>query len=149
MIVVCRTLHLWGSVHRTSGHYHGVIVLSNGSPRTLNITVVYKWLPVIVMTSDQSSFVSSVLCLKVHYVEMLMSREFCHWLILFLSKQTRYQTLFSWLNEPNTDWYCVPLFTCGGPCQLHSFKQCSGTSSSSDSSLFIHFWVCVITSFIL
>ena len=37
---------------------------------------------------------------------------------------------------------CVVLFyfICGKPCQLPSFKQWSGTSLSSENSLFIHLW---------
>ena len=33
--------------------------------------------------------------------------------------------------------FCCTLFICGGPCHLSSFKPCSGTLFSSESSLFI------------
>ena len=51
-------------------------------------------------------------------------------LLLCLDKQTLICFL-DWINKPtlrkdNTVSCCLTLFTCGGPCHLSSFKQCSG-----------------------
>ena len=34
------------------------------------------------------------------------------------------------------NFYCFTLFICGGPCHLSSYKQCSGTLSSAEISLY-------------
>ena len=75
--------------------------------------------------------------LKVHYV--VVGKKFesedkdHHWLIFFMPKQTNYLCFHVWINcqnkltfKDNTVTCCFTLFTCGGPCHLSSFQECSG-----------------------
>ena len=68
---------------------------------------------------------------KYRWVRKHLKEKHLHW----LSKQNKQTDLKGRLS---LCW--VTLFTCGGPCHLSSFKQCSGTLFSSESSWFILWW---------
>ena len=60
---------------------------------------------------------SSRMRLKEHYVVSGREREI---------KQNKWTNMFLLTLKNNTASYCFALFTCGGPCHLSSFPQCSG-----------------------
>ena len=67
--------------------------------------------------------------------------------------ETNYTIKFVFMTESTQFSDFFALFTCGGPCHLSSFKQCSGGTYLSLSTGRYgkdgYFWVCVITLSIL